>query len=187
MPQTPNYSLPYPAISDPPNGPAQISALASGVDSTILAVYNTLATAMDTKRHKVLPEPAQTGTGTLASGATLTLASIAIADPGWPYRITTSGAILWSLGASATVPASVGLEVRADVNAWSDTLYLSKGIHPVFIASNFSLPAGCPTRTPPTVYTGPHTLYLIAKNLAGGPAVLGTDGYAFHVAITPTP
>lgn len=36
MPGTPNYALPYPAITDPPNGPAQMQALANATDTALL-------------------------------------------------------------------------------------------------------------------------------------------------------
>ena len=35
MPTTPNYAIPYPALSDPPHGPNQMAALATAVDTVI--------------------------------------------------------------------------------------------------------------------------------------------------------
>lgn len=35
MPTTPNFGFPYPGLSDAPNGPAQIQALAEAVDTTL--------------------------------------------------------------------------------------------------------------------------------------------------------
>jgi len=50
MPVTPIYALPYPALSDPPNGPSQFQALAeevetelSRIDSSITTINATLA------------------------------------------------------------------------------------------------------------------------------------------------
>lgn len=38
MPATPNFGLRYPALTDPPNGPAQIEDLADDVDAALVAV-----------------------------------------------------------------------------------------------------------------------------------------------------
>ncbi len=40
---TPNYSFPDPELSDQPNGPAQISALANAVDTQLKSTDNTVA------------------------------------------------------------------------------------------------------------------------------------------------
>lgn len=42
MPVTPIYGLPSPALSDPPDGPAQISALANAVEATFQAQVSAL-------------------------------------------------------------------------------------------------------------------------------------------------
>ncbi len=46
MPNTPVYSLPYPALSDPPNGAAQIQALAERVEATMSLAVVTTVTAV---------------------------------------------------------------------------------------------------------------------------------------------
>lgn len=38
MPSTPVYALPYPALSDPPNGPAQIGSLATATETALILV-----------------------------------------------------------------------------------------------------------------------------------------------------
>lgn len=38
MPTTPTYAFPYPALSDPPNGPSQIQALATAVENKIVTM-----------------------------------------------------------------------------------------------------------------------------------------------------
>jgi hypothetical protein len=44
MPQTPDFNLPYPALTDPPDGPAQLQALAEAVEAAInQAVADALA------------------------------------------------------------------------------------------------------------------------------------------------
>lgn len=46
MALTPNYAFPYPALSDSPNGPVQLAALAVAVDTSLLSVYNTVVGAI---------------------------------------------------------------------------------------------------------------------------------------------
>ncbi|PRX48690.1 hypothetical protein B0I33_104508 [Prauserella shujinwangii] len=48
MPATPNYGLPYPALTDPPNVPADVQALAEAVD-TALGNTDSAAAALDTR------------------------------------------------------------------------------------------------------------------------------------------
>lgn len=43
MPSTPTWGIPYPALSDPPNGPSQIQSLATQVDS-LFTTFNTTDT-----------------------------------------------------------------------------------------------------------------------------------------------
>ena len=53
MPTTPNYALPYPTLSDTPDVPRDIQALASKVDTAILATKNAFQAA-DTNIDKRL-------------------------------------------------------------------------------------------------------------------------------------
>lgn len=64
MPNTPVYALPYPALSDTPNGPAQIGALATATETAIGGVSTTVAT--NTKTYPRL------FTGRLASNQGIT-------------------------------------------------------------------------------------------------------------------
>jgi len=43
MPLTPVYGIPYPSLSDPPNGPAQMGALATEVENELIRVDATAA------------------------------------------------------------------------------------------------------------------------------------------------
>lgn len=43
MAVTPNYSIPYPALTDAPNGPAQIQAAVTQVDTSLLTVANSVS------------------------------------------------------------------------------------------------------------------------------------------------
>lgn len=131
-------------------------------------------------------EPNQTGSGTLVAGGTLVISSVTIADPGRSYKICTGGAVFMSRTLGAATASSIGLEVRLDNNAWSDVDYLTKGLMPTFVDTNFSWSLVAPMRTGPSTYTGAHTLYLLAKNIIGvNQTIPAGDGYDFTAISVP--
>jgi len=73
MPQTPTYSWPYPALSDPPNGAAQIEALAEAAESTVKSLDTRLTKVETPVRCRVR----FSGSFFLAAGANL------MAEGGW--------------------------------------------------------------------------------------------------------
>lgn len=107
MPTTPNYSFPYPALTNAPNVPADIQALASGLDTFLKAAR---------------PQPGaqawQNGTSNITlNSSTFTAAiDVAVADPGYPYYLecgaqaVASAASLWTAGA----PPLTNLQVTLD-------------------------------------------------------------------------
>lgn len=48
MPNSPNFSFPYPGLTDAPDGPAQIGALANAVDSVLATQVNNLVVSIAT-------------------------------------------------------------------------------------------------------------------------------------------
>lgn len=75
MPVTSNYGWPYPSLSDPPDGPDQISDLAVAVDTSLKVVENRISTmAYKTKvaNATTLAQVVTTSTVDLA-GATLSV------------------------------------------------------------------------------------------------------------------
>lgn len=48
MPTSPNYGFPYPSVSDAPDGPTQIGALANAVDAALATQINNLNTLITT-------------------------------------------------------------------------------------------------------------------------------------------
>lgn len=84
MPSTPTYNLPYPALSDPPNGAAAVQALAEGTE---------IALASAGKK----PVIHKSGTVDTAVKVThFTVCTIVIPDPGWPYHLFFSGCVQFS-------------------------------------------------------------------------------------------
>lgn len=90
MPTTSNYALRYPALTDPPNGPTQIQALATDTDSTIKAripqEFQAFASSDVTVGTAEADLPGASVTFTAANAN-----SIAIVDMSWEVRITATG------------------------------------------------------------------------------------------------
>lgn len=84
MPTTPTFGIPYPALSDPPNGASQMNSLATTVENTIIsqiATVNGSITAAAAVNEQLLSgvSLAQVGTYLTTSGTTeLNLAKLAV-------------------------------------------------------------------------------------------------------------
>lgn len=74
MPTTPVYSFPYPALTDAPNGAAQIQALAEAVETRIQSLNSTVTTNVATLAN---PARAQLRTATGTSCLTGTFTALA--------------------------------------------------------------------------------------------------------------
>lgn len=86
MPNTPVYGLPYPDLSEPPNGPEQIQALAEAVESTIQAT-DTRVTAVETTLDQFSTGGALTDVE-LNSGTTTSATYTATITGGTPCIVT---------------------------------------------------------------------------------------------------
>lgn len=169
MPNTPNYNLPYPALSDPPNGPSQIAGLASALDLLL-----------GTAGRRVLA--ATSGAVDTAVKTTHFIACTAsFADPGYPYYLAMIGGIRFSKFETSwdfyiqTTPASTVVTPVNGVLSASFANNMQKwfpvnGIHP-------------------TVMTGGQTLAMTAIKSSGDPGN-GGQAYAatkFTAVILPAP
>lgn len=80
MPTTPIYGLPYPSLSDPPNGAAQIQALAEAVESELQRIDGT---------------PAAVTASDAGSVSTTSATYVALAgDPGVAFTAPASGRVI---------------------------------------------------------------------------------------------
>lgn len=189
MAATPKFAFPYPGTGDSPHGPNQLGALA-------LAVENKIDTTdIDRALIKSLlagfAAPAQTGSGSLTVGGTgVTIMSVAIPDPGFPFHILASGGMGWAMTA-ATQPNNL-LEVGITINSTtynSNRLTYGCGI-------SFSLGAGFnqPTIAVPEkrsdsfgAQTGAKTVRLIVRNSGAANMTIPAAGpdIALSVRIVP--
>ncbi len=81
MPQTPNFKLPYPNLSDPPNGAQQIEDLASATDEAIQDGYENLRPIAGQKFLSQVLTPPATNTWSTWDAA------LQLANPGRPCVI----------------------------------------------------------------------------------------------------
>lgn len=118
MPTTPTYSLPYPALSDPPNGPGAFEDLAEAVE-TVLAAKAPLASPTFTG---VLTAPLVVSPPvTLTDGATPAL-NAALGDY---FRLTALGDRTIGIPSNPTDGQAITIEHLASVAA--RTLALNAG------------------------------------------------------------
>jgi hypothetical protein len=187
VPATPTYGLPYPSLSDPPNGPAQIQALADEVEVELTRIDARVASG-ETLLAGFAPVT-QSGSGTLVVGGNgLVVASLAISDPGFAYHIISIGSIGWTIPL-ATQPGNL---IESSITLDS-TVYTTNRVSGGFSVSH-SIGAGF---TQPTLYapmkrtdafgslTGAHTIRLMARNTGATNMTIpaaGTDT-AFMVRI----
>lgn len=177
MPSTPTYGLPYPSLSDSPNGPAQFQALANEVEVELTRIDARIAT--DSTLLAGFAPVAQTGSGGLAIGASLTVASLAISDPGFAYHIIAVGSCGWNIPI-ATAPGNL-FEGAITVDS---TVYNVNRISAGYVVSQ-SIGASF---TQPTLFvpmkrsdsmgtlTGAHTVRLIVRNTGGTAFNIGAAG-----------
>lgn len=117
MPSTPIYGLPYPSLSDPPNGPAQFQALAEAVEAELDRIDDTISGVPITQSSSV------------AAGVTTASTSyVALAgDPGIAFTAPSSGRVLVTIGAALTGDAAdtyamMGFQVRTGSSVGTGTI-----------------------------------------------------------------
>lgn len=123
MPTTPNYSLPYPTLSDAPNGPAAFQDLAEAVDTQLdAAIGKTLlnakgdlvvASAADTAARLAVGSNGQVLTADSAAAAGVKWATAASATAGSDYIATSQALASTSYADLATVGPTVTVTVGA--------------------------------------------------------------------------
>lgn len=124
----------------------------------------------------------------IANGATGTVASQVIADPGWPYHIESAVGVAWQQ-TSAAAAGACGLEVHSQMDsATFGTNIVSAGYAGCYSTSNsvvmFSPGVYRSSKTlTPAGYTGAHTLYFVAQAAGGGvqPVSSGTNQFAIKL------
>jgi hypothetical protein len=107
VPFTPIYGLPYPSLSDPPNGPAQFQALAEAVEAELDRIDDTISGVPVTQSSSVAATVSTTSTTYVALAG----------DPGIAFTAPTSGRVMISIGGALTGSAAdtfsmMGFQVR---------------------------------------------------------------------------
>lgn len=117
MPSTPIYGLPYPSLSDSPNGPAQFQALAEAIETELDRIDDDISGVPIT----------QTATAA-GSVSTTSLTYVALSgDPGLSFVAPSSGRVLVTIGAAmdGTVSdtySTMGFQIRTGAVVGSGTI-----------------------------------------------------------------
>lgn len=101
MVNTPNYTLPYPALSDAPNGPSQIGSLATAIDTLLFSTFAAQDTALSNRLLNLVGAAVATTETTTSVGTFVNLATV-----GPSITLTTRGVAFAIWGAQMF--ASVG-------------------------------------------------------------------------------
>ncbi len=168
MPTTPTYGLPYPSLSDPPNGPAQFQALADEVEVELTRIDARVASG-ETLLAGFAPV-AQTGSGALAVGASLTVASLAISDPGFAYHAIAVGSCGWTITAASAPGNLFEGAITVDSTTYNVNRISAGYIVSASIGASFTQPTLLvPLKRSDSMgtLTGAHTLRLIVRNTGG--------------------
>ncbi len=167
MATTSNYSLPFPSLADTPDGPDQIEDLAVAVDTEILRVDADITTQVARLDELILgyAAPTQVGSGTLSVGGNgVTIMSVSISDPGFPYRIKASGSCGWGVIAGSVSAALLESSANLDSTVYTSGV-ISKGFAvSVSTGGSFSQNSCNVPRDKTGVLTGSHTIRLIVRN-----------------------
>jgi hypothetical protein len=117
VPSTPIYGLPYPSLTDPPNGPAQFQALAEAVETELNRIDGVLTSTPVTQSSSVAATVSTSSTTYVALSG----------DPGLAFTAPTSGRVIISIGGALTGSAAdtfamMGFQVRTGAVVGSGTI-----------------------------------------------------------------
>jgi hypothetical protein len=136
--------------------------------------------------------PAQSGSGTLPAGGNgAVIASLSVADPGFPYRLKASGQIPWAvIGGASTVDHTMWATVTLDQTIYNLGIVAGKFnvATPGLVAGN-SQPTAVAGDGHTAQQTGAHTLRLIARNNHGSASYTvpaSTSEYRLAAELLPT-
>lgn len=114
---TPIYGLPYPSLSDPPNGPAQFQALAEAVEAELDRIDDTISGVPIT----------QSSTAAGAVSTTSATYVVLAGDPGIAFTAPTSGRVVVTISAAivsntADTYAMMGFQIRTGSTVGAGTI-----------------------------------------------------------------
>lgn len=112
--------------------------------------------------------PAITSLASLAAGSQHIAASVSVADPGFTYKLRTSGSLDWGMVNALQPDNPISLSVTLDNTAYNGGV-ISRGnmYSPNVAAGNQPAPTAIAPTAHTAAQTGAHTVRLIARNSAG--------------------
>jgi hypothetical protein len=163
MPSTPIYGLPYPSLSDPPNGPAQFQALAEAVEAELDRIDDTISGV-----------PISQVSSVSATVSTVSTTYVALAgDPGLSFTAPASGRVMISISAALTGNAAdtysmMGFQVRTGSVVGSGTIIRAVNDEDVMANLGTSdLAASRVTLVTGLTATDPYNVQVLYKRFSG--------------------
>lgn len=176
------------ALSDPGFMPAEERWRFHSTYGWLQDVWDSAAGLWRGIQTIVLPQPTQTGSGSLANGGVATISSQLLADPGWPFYVEAYGVVDFGATLQGTV-CQVGLQL--DSTTFGTNRFGFSQSPAVTANQSFDLasPVFGNSRGLGAQTGGAHTLYLLAKNVAGTGGAAGmtiyTNFYTLAIKLIP--
>jgi hypothetical protein len=113
MVNTPNYTLPYPALSDAPNGPSQIGSLATAIDTLLFSTFAAQDTVLSNRLLNLVGAAVATSETTTSVGT-----FVALTTAGPSVTLTTRGVAfaIWGAQMWNSAPATAGSRMSVAVS-----------------------------------------------------------------------
>lgn len=162
----------------------------TGAVATVVTDYWGFDSRWHGSNRLIVPQPTQTGSGTISTGSNAVISSFTIPDPGFPYHVKASGSIAWTNVSSAGIGA-MGVFLYAQLDTTTpNTNIVTQGFMGNYTASagttNFTDCAeGNSSKLTPAGYTGSHTLNLCASTTGSACSVATGLQYQFSIEIVP--
>jgi hypothetical protein len=111
-------------------------------------------------------KPTQTGSGALASAATLVVMSVSVADPGYAYKLSVSGSADWAVVAAAAPDNLISASITLDSTTYN-VGEIERGYQTsASIGAGFTQAIVVVSPTTSATLTGAHTIRLIVRNFS---------------------
>jgi len=146
MGTTTNYQIPYPELTDPPDGAGQMKALATKVDTQLKAVDTTLRAGIVAVQVGTVT---LTGSGSTNVSATVTFSKAFTSAPVVMTNMRGVAGGSFGVATRATAPSATGATIwatSAAASTWAATpvefLAALPGPGPLFVAAQLIVPDG---------------------------------------------
>lgn len=111
--------------------------------------------------------PAQTGSGALAAGGDLIVASLSVADPGFGYKLRVGGGLEWVIPTATSPNLLMCAAINLDSTSFGTNEQIRAYMTSASVGGSFTQPSVAVPEVSTVAQSGAHTVRLIAHNFSG--------------------